>query len=143
MLPDLAAFVRDHGPHGPLVGDAGEPGRHGYLVKVACPCGVTFERRVTELDGAEDLLQLELRCSPWRRVAAGVLVLISGHSLFDPLVALVIAGVILVTTIGAVVGSHQELMWPENVVCGHPEPKESSRTRIPLCCSCSPCAQRS
>ena len=54
-------------------------------------------------------------------VAAGTLVLITGRSLFDPLVALVIAGVILVTTIRSVVGSHKELLWPENVVCGHPK----------------------
>jgi cobalt-zinc-cadmium efflux system protein len=55
-------------------------------------------------------------------VAAGILVLVSGRSLFDPLIALVIAGVILVTTIGSVIGSHRELLWPDNVVCGHPEP---------------------
>jgi len=30
-------------------------------VTVACPCGVTFERWVTELDAAEDLLRLESR----------------------------------------------------------------------------------
>ena len=54
-------------------------------------------------------------------VLAGTLVLVSGRSIFDPLIALLIAGVILVTTIRSVAGSHQELMWPENVVCGHPD----------------------
>jgi cobalt-zinc-cadmium efflux system protein len=54
-------------------------------------------------------------------VAAGVLVIVSGLPVFDALVALLIAAVILVTTIRSVAGSHQELMWPENVVCGHPE----------------------
>jgi hypothetical protein len=58
MLSDLTAFVRDHRHHGQLVGDASEPGRSGYLVTVACPCGVVFERWVTELDAAEDLLRL-------------------------------------------------------------------------------------
>jgi Co/Zn/Cd efflux system component len=54
-------------------------------------------------------------------VAAGVLVIVSGLPVFDALVALLIAAVILVTTIRSVAGSHQELLWPENVVCGHPE----------------------
>jgi cobalt-zinc-cadmium efflux system protein len=54
-------------------------------------------------------------------VAAGVLVIVSGLPVFDAVVALLIAAVILVTTIRSVAGSHQELMWPENVVCGHPE----------------------
>jgi hypothetical protein len=51
----------DHQSHGQLVGDANEPGPSGYLVTVACPCGVTFERWVTQLDAAEDLLRPELR----------------------------------------------------------------------------------
>jgi Co/Zn/Cd efflux system component len=54
-------------------------------------------------------------------VAAGILVLASGRPMFDPLVALLISGVILVTTIHSVVVAHVELLWPENVVCGHPE----------------------
>ena len=54
-------------------------------------------------------------------VAAGVLVIVSGLPVFDAVVALLIAAVILVTTIRSVAGSHQELLWPENVVCGHPE----------------------
>ena len=52
-------------------------------------------------------------------VLAGVLVLVTGRPLFDPLIALLIVGVILVTTIGSIVGSHKELLWPDNVVCGH------------------------
>jgi hypothetical protein len=61
MLWDLTAFVQDHQAHGQLVGDARELGSVGYRVTVACPCGVTFERWVTELDAAEDLLRLRLR----------------------------------------------------------------------------------
>jgi hypothetical protein len=61
MLGDLAAFVQDHQTHGQLVGDASEPAPSGYRVTVACPCGVTFERWVTELDAADDLLRLHLR----------------------------------------------------------------------------------
>lgn len=52
-------------------------------------------------------------------VAAGSLVLGFGRSFFDPVVALMIAGFILVTTASSVVGSHKELLWPDNVSCGH------------------------
>lgn len=52
-------------------------------------------------------------------VVAGGLVLVSGRPIFDSLVALVIAAVIVITTIRSVLGSHEELLWPENVVCGH------------------------
>ena len=58
-------------------------------------------------------------------VVAGGLVLVSGRAIFDPLTALGIAAVILVTTLRAVVGSHEELIWPENVECGHSEPGSS------------------
>jgi Co/Zn/Cd efflux system component len=52
-------------------------------------------------------------------VAAGVGIILSGNPLFDPLVALGIAAIIIVTTIRTVVNSHKELIWPENVSCGH------------------------
>lgn len=54
-------------------------------------------------------------------VLAGVLILVSERFLFDPLVALFIASVIVVTTCRSIIGSHKELFWPEQVVCGHPE----------------------
>ncbi len=52
-------------------------------------------------------------------VAAGVLVFISGNALFDSVFALLIAVVVVATTLQAVIGSHEELLWPENVSCGH------------------------
>src|SRR5690242_11290708 len=52
-------------------------------------------------------------------VAAGIFVFISGSSVFDSIFALLIAGVIVITTLQAVVGLHRELLWPENVSCGH------------------------
>src|SRR5258706_799167 len=61
VLSDLTAFVEDHHAHGQLIGDASEPESRGYRVTVACPCGVTFERWVTELDATDDLLRLALR----------------------------------------------------------------------------------
>jgi len=59
-------------------------------------------------------------------VVAGALTLASGSGLVDPAVALVIAAAIIVPTARAVVGSHQELVWPENVVCAHPERRGSA-----------------
>jgi cation diffusion facilitator family transporter len=52
-------------------------------------------------------------------VAAGILIFVSGNSFFDSLFALLIATVVVITTFQAVVGSHRELLWPENVSCGH------------------------
>ena len=52
-------------------------------------------------------------------VAAGILIFTSGSSLFDSLFALLIAGIIVITTLQTVIGSHKELLWPENISCGH------------------------
>ena len=41
-LTDLADFVDSQRPHGPLTADATEPAWNGYLLTVACPCGVVF-----------------------------------------------------------------------------------------------------
>jgi hypothetical protein len=53
---DLEEFVADHRPHGTLTGDATEPAWNGYLLTVACPCGVVFERWVTPEDADADLI---------------------------------------------------------------------------------------
>jgi len=52
-------------------------------------------------------------------VLAGALMLITGSSVVDPVVALVIAGAIVVPTLRAVVGAHKELVWPQNIACRH------------------------
>lgn len=52
-------------------------------------------------------------------VAAGALTLLTGNLVFDPVVALVIAGAIIVPTSSTLRRSHRELLWPENVACGH------------------------
>jgi len=57
LLSDLEDFVHDHRPHGPLTADATEPAWNGYLLTVACPCGVTFERWITPMDAELDLLR--------------------------------------------------------------------------------------
>jgi cobalt-zinc-cadmium efflux system protein len=56
-------------------------------------------------------------------VLAGVLVSLSGNSLFDSLVAALIATWIIVSTVREVVASRDELIWPEKIVCGHAEPE--------------------
>jgi hypothetical protein len=40
---DLQAFIHNHHPHGPLTGDPTEPAWNGYLLTVACPCGVCLD----------------------------------------------------------------------------------------------------
>jgi hypothetical protein len=47
LLADLEDFVHDHRPHGTLTCDSTEPAWNGYLLTVACSCGVVFERWVT------------------------------------------------------------------------------------------------
>jgi len=54
-------------------------------------------------------------------VVAGLGMVLIGSSLFDPLIAITIAAVIVVTTVQAIVGAQKELLWPENVMCGHGE----------------------
>ena len=44
LLAELEEFVGDHRPHGTLTCDATEPEWNGYLLTVACACGVVFER---------------------------------------------------------------------------------------------------
>jgi hypothetical protein len=43
LLADLEDFLHDHRPHGLPAADATEPAWNGYLLTVACPCGVVFE----------------------------------------------------------------------------------------------------
>ena len=52
-------------------------------------------------------------------VAAGLTTLVAGTPLFDTILAIGMAGFIIVTTLKAVLGSQDDLLWPENVVCGH------------------------
>jgi len=59
-------------------------------------------------------------------VVAGALTLAFGSPLIDPLVALMIAGAIINPTVRTIAGSHYELVWPDNVACGHaPRPTET------------------
>jgi cobalt-zinc-cadmium efflux system protein len=62
-------------------------------------------------------------------VLAGLLVLVTGRSLFDPVIALGIALVIVVTTVRSIAPAHQELLWPATVVCGHGDTSELTNDR--------------
>ena len=52
---------------------------------------------------------------------AGSLILATGISLFDPLVALGICLMILVPAVRAILESREELIWPAAVACGEPD----------------------
>jgi cation diffusion facilitator family transporter len=51
--------------------------------------------------------------------AAGLLVAVTGRPVFDALIAGGIALWIIGSTLREVMGSHEELIWPEKIVCGH------------------------
>ncbi len=52
-------------------------------------------------------------------VVAGTLTLALRNPSIDPLVALMIAGAIVVPTVRTIAGFHGELIWPDNVACSH------------------------
>jgi cobalt-zinc-cadmium efflux system protein len=52
-------------------------------------------------------------------VLAGFLVIFTGRSVFDPIIAGAIAVWIIFSTAREVLGSREELIWPEKIVCGH------------------------
>jgi cobalt-zinc-cadmium efflux system protein len=54
-------------------------------------------------------------------VAAGLLVAFSGYAIFDTMIAAAIALWFITSTGREVFQSHEELIWPEKIVCGHPE----------------------
>ena len=54
-------------------------------------------------------------------VAAGLLVAFSGYAVFDTIIAAAIALWFITSTGKEVLQSHEELMWPEKIVCGHPD----------------------
>jgi cation diffusion facilitator family transporter len=52
-------------------------------------------------------------------VGAGLLVMVSGQSLFDPLMALLVALWLIGTTVQEIRTSGEALLWPEDAVCRH------------------------
>ena len=56
MLAELEDFVTRRRACGHLTGEATEPAPNGYLVTVACSCGVVFLRWVTPERAADELM---------------------------------------------------------------------------------------
>ena len=59
-------------------------------------------------------------------VVAGVLLTLTGYSIFDPLMAGAVALWIIATTAREVFASRDELVWPEKIVCGHSDHEEET-----------------
>jgi cobalt-zinc-cadmium efflux system protein len=59
-------------------------------------------------------------------VAAGLLILVSGRPLFDPLIALGLAVAIAVTTVRELARGGEALLWPPTLSCGHSEVEEDA-----------------
>lgn len=59
-------------------------------------------------------------------VLAGVLLIATGYSFFDPLIAGAVAIWFIVSTGREVLASRDELIWPEKIVCCHTEHETSS-----------------
>ncbi|HVT85545.1 MAG TPA: cation transporter [Chitinophagaceae bacterium] len=59
-------------------------------------------------------------------VAAGILVLLTGKTLFDPVVAIGIGIWLIWSIVKEISGSYNELIWPENAVYRHEELKVES-----------------
>jgi cobalt-zinc-cadmium efflux system protein len=57
-------------------------------------------------------------------VLAGVLLIVTGYSFFDPLIAGAVALWIIVSTGREVLESHEDLIWPEKIACCHPDHDE-------------------
>jgi cobalt-zinc-cadmium efflux system protein len=64
-------------------------------------------------------------------VAAGLLVSVTGYSIFDPLIAAGIAMWIIISTMREVFASSEELIWPEKIVCGHSDHDDAPITVTP------------
>jgi hypothetical protein len=58
---ELDEFEAGHRPHGRFMADTGALTPNGSRLKVACPCGVTFERWITVEEAAQDLVLLARR----------------------------------------------------------------------------------
>jgi cobalt-zinc-cadmium efflux system protein len=58
-------------------------------------------------------------------VAAGLVISVTGYSIFDPLIAAGIAAWIIVSTVREVFASGEELIWPEKIVCGHSDHEDA------------------
>jgi cobalt-zinc-cadmium efflux system protein len=52
-------------------------------------------------------------------VGAGLLLMLTGYPFFDPLIAAGVAVWFIASTGREIFQSHEELIWPDKIVCGH------------------------
>jgi cation diffusion facilitator family transporter len=97
------------------VGLAAALGNWGVARLLREPAGQNASIRLAYLHNLGDV---QVSLAP---VASGVLVTLTGMPIFDPLVAALIALWIIVSTARETIGSHEELISPERMSCGHEE----------------------
>jgi len=97
------------------VGLAAALGNWGVARLLREPAGQNASIRLAYLHNLGDI---QVSLAP---VASGVLVTLTGMPIFDPLVAALIALWIIVSTARETIGSHEELVSPERMSCGHEE----------------------
>ncbi len=56
-------------------------------------------------------------------VASGIIVLLTGKYIFDPLIAVAIGVWFIWSTVQEVLTSREQLLWPEDAVCKHESPE--------------------
>jgi len=61
-------------------------------------------------------------------VVAGLLLSLTGYAFFDPLIASGVAVWFIASTGREVFQSHEELIWPEKIVCGHADHDDAAVT---------------
>jgi len=98
--PVLAGLLGVAGNWG-VAGALRRAGRHDVAIRLAY---------------VHNLGDVFMSCAP---IAAGVLVLVSGRAVFDPIVALGLAIAIVAGTVRELARGGEELLWPPVVVCGH------------------------
>jgi cation diffusion facilitator family transporter len=98
-----------------VVGLAAALGNWGVARLLREPAGQNASIRLAYLHNLGDI---QVSLAP---VASGVLVTLTGMPIFDPLVAALIALWIIVSTARETIGSHEELISPERMSCGHEE----------------------
>jgi cobalt-zinc-cadmium efflux system protein len=64
-------------------------------------------------------------------VAAGLLLIVTGRSLFDPLIAAAVALWLIAGTGREILNSGEDLVWPERIVCCHTEEERAMKEVSP------------
>jgi len=98
-----------------LVGLAAAAANWGVARLLARPAALNPAVRLAYLHNLGDV---------WVSLApalAGGLLLATGYSFFDPLIASAVAIWLIVSTVQEVAQSRDALLWPEAIVCDHPE----------------------